>query len=152
MGPGNIKEETQAAKEASQRHALMEGELLGEYGGDRTLQKEALEAELTGRYGGDLTVGEQRTRDQFDIDIAGRMLAISEARRQGANVDGLSIMLRQYIDDPDALEAMGFRRWENPETGEVEVLPTRNIADAGARVRRRGRIGPDPSVPDDDPD
>ena len=146
MGPGNIKEETQAAKEARQRHALMEGELLGEYGDDRTLQKEALEAELTGRYGGDLTVGEQRTRDQSDIDIAGRMLAISEARSKGANVDGLSAMLRQYIDDPAALEAMGFMRWENPETGELEVLPTENIRDVaegitGSGTRRRGRGG-----------
>ena len=50
-GPEAVRQETQAAKEASQRHALMEGELLGKFEGKDTVQREALEAELTGRYG-----------------------------------------------------------------------------------------------------
>ena len=121
MGPGNIKEETQAAKEARQRHALMEGELLGEYGDDRTLQKQALEAELTGRYGeeGEDTFAARTQKKEEDYRSMAQALAARELYRQEGKSEAEKLSdpvmrgIINSIQDPQMRQSlMGSDLWQ----------------------------------------
>ncbi len=99
-GPEAVRQETQAAKEARQRHALMEGELLGKYGGKDTKQREALEAELTGRYGEDDTFAARTQKRREDMDALARSLAAREAEASGGvNIAGIEPAMRSMIQD-----------------------------------------------------
>ena len=141
MGPGNIKEETQAAKEASQRHALMEGELLGEYGGDRTLQKEALEAELTGRYGEEDTFAARTQKKEEDYRSMSQALAARELQRvEGASdVEKLNDPIMRgiinSIQDPQMRRSlMGSDLWQ--------TRPKAAMVEYAKRLKKKGEENP----------